>query len=111
MSRWIYRYAVLVLAPLFAMMLCAVIIPSSVPWRWHVQWGLLGVQAAAAVVGVLGLWRLRRSLRRAGGRLCLRCCYDLSGHERESGVCPECGRSYDWESDAKRWRRLTPFDR
>ncbi len=34
--------------------------------------------------------RLKRGIRRKRG-LCLKCGYDLTGNESESGVCPECG--------------------
>jgi len=49
----------------------------------------------------------RRHIRRAWhvsrGRLCTHCAYDLSTLE-PAGICPECGRAYDVESDALLWK-------
>jgi hypothetical protein len=45
---------------------------------------------------------IRRAWRDSGGRLCTHCAYDLSALEPE-GICPECGRAYDIESDAMLW--------
>lgn len=53
--------------------------------------------------------RLRRRLREASGRICLKCGFDLRGLE-ESGTCPECGRSFDLHRDVKTWRSVIAFD-
>lgn len=46
---------------------------------------------------------IRRAWRDSGGRLCTHCAYDLSALEPE-GLCPECGRAFDVESDAMLWK-------
>lgn len=46
---------------------------------------------------------IRRAWRDSKGRLCTHCAYDLSANEPE-GLCPECGRAYDIESDAILWK-------
>ncbi len=57
----------------------------------------------------LALVRLRRRLREAGGRLCLRCGYDLRGID-DPGACPECGRRFHGAEIAARWRSYIAFD-
>ncbi|MFG0259315.1 MAG: hypothetical protein ACF8LK_03100 [Phycisphaerales bacterium JB041] len=49
--------------------------------------------------------RLGRQWRRAGGRLCTWCAYDLSSLDA-SGTCPECGNAYDLEQDAATWSEV-----
>ncbi len=46
---------------------------------------------------------IRRAWRDSRGRLCTHCAYDLSALEN-AGLCPECGRAYDIESDAILWK-------
>lgn len=46
---------------------------------------------------------IRRAWRDSKGRLCTHCAYDLSALE-PAGICPECGRAYDIESDAILWK-------
>ncbi len=78
------------------------------PWS-----GTIWAQVIPASLGLLSCivfplqFQSRRHIRRAwrdsGGRLCTHCAYDLSALEPE-GLCPECGRAYDVESDAILWK-------
>lgn len=104
----LWRYLALVLAPVLCLA-AAPLLLRSVRWERYVEWGLLALLCAAGLTGALLFRRLRRSLRRAGGRICLRCGYDLSGQDEETGICPECGRRYDWDLDALQWNRYVRF--
>jgi hypothetical protein len=63
-------------------------------------------------IGLLVCWGIstalergrQRAFERAGGRLCTNCRYDLRGLG-ETGVCPECGKSFDIARDAEAWAR------
>jgi hypothetical protein len=60
------------------------------------------------VVNPLYLWHtasVRRSLAASGGRLCTHCAYDVSGLE-PAGVCPECGKPYNIDTDGILWKAL-----
>ncbi len=46
---------------------------------------------------------IRRAWHASRGRLCTHCAYDLSALET-AGICPECGKAYDVESDAILWK-------
>ncbi|HRQ71555.1 MAG TPA: hypothetical protein PLU35_00840 [Phycisphaerales bacterium] len=72
---------------------------------WRSAW----ISRLAAVAFLSGLllmlraaWLLRRDLLASGGRLCTRCCHDLTGLP-DSGVCPECGTSYDPDTLKHYW--------
>ncbi len=59
------------------------------------------------VVGAVLWWflfakRLRRRLAVSGGKLCVRCTFDLRGIGNH-GVCPECGLSFDVEQTVQAW--------
>ena len=81
--------------------------------RWGVGtwWGtLLMPQAmyAPVCVAVGVAWRRRMRARKqlavSDGRCCTACLHDLRGLG-ESGVCPECGATFDVAADRKAWRK------
>ena len=75
----------------------------------RLTWLSLVVQSALAGAG-LGICivksrRIVRAVRVAGGRLCLRCGFDVSGLPTE-GVCPECGVAYSHGESIRKWRSM-----
>ncbi len=94
----------------------------AIAWYGLAKAGMTQGRATGFVVPVIGvltlagqavwffsLLRLRRRLRKALGRLCLQCAYDLSGLG-ESGCCPECGRPFEVKADRARWRSFIAYD-
>ncbi len=80
--------------------------PMGLPRHGAYRYVALGLGLVPLVViNPVYLWRtawVRRSLAAARGRLCTHCAYDVSGLEA-AGTCPECGRAYDAEADARVW--------
>lgn len=78
--------------------------------------GLLDWCVAAAWFAVVGLafgisvylHRLRADVRRAEGRLCPQCLYDLATDA--ATTCPECGNAYHAGEPADFWRRERLLD-
>ncbi len=78
--------------------------------------GLFDWCVAAAWIAVVGLAfgisvylrRLRGDVRRAGGRLCPQCLYDLATDA--ATTCPECGNAYSAGEPADFWRRERLLD-
>lgn len=46
--------------------------------------------------------RVRREFQAAAGRLCTHCAYNV-GPLGERGTCPECGKPFAAQADARRW--------
>lgn len=106
----VIRHFALTLVPVACLPLVPIVFGST-PLAGYLQWGVLAVMAIGVVVGGLFHWRLRRDLARTEGRLCFRCCYDLSGQTTASGTCPECGTQFDWAKDARRWQLLVNYEK
>jgi len=89
-----------------------------VPWRGWSRSGFVGGTLEAVIrLGpfVVAFWygiraerRLLNAARRAGGRICSHCGYDLSTLEHVSS-CPECGHSIDMEENIADWTRCPRF--
>ncbi|GMV70989.1 MAG: hypothetical protein AMXMBFR77_08280 [Phycisphaerales bacterium] len=65
-------------------------------------WIVCAAILAGQLMSALAQLSLVRDVRAAKGRLCSRCCYDLTGLP-DSGSCPECGTSYDPDTLKRYW--------
>lgn len=106
-SRWCLALACLCVAAAFATVVWrAHFAPSRQPWQRYLimAFGF----APAVVIYPVGYLVQRRALRewhRTRGRLCARCGYDLTALA-DTGICPECGHTYDLEQDAALWAEI-----
>jgi hypothetical protein len=104
-TRW-WHLAAWVSVPI-AMILCfSIYARLVVAWQWPVwPFMVIGLLPIALFAGLLAVPRrqLERALLAADGRLCTSCGYDLRACGLV-GVCPECGRAFDAEVDARTWQ-------
>lgn len=74
-------------------------------WPAQVSVGLLAAIAAAVCFFLIRSFRrVRARLAAAGGLLCWRCGFDLTGTP-SPGRCPECGDQFEVASTRARWAR------
>ncbi|GJM19666.1 MAG: hypothetical protein DHS20C14_18790 [Phycisphaeraceae bacterium] len=83
-------------------------IVGGMPTRWYVPL-LIGLILIAVIPGSVGIpiWaaRVQGRVKRAGGRICPNCLYDLRMLD-DAAVCPECGWDIVAEAPEVTWARL-----
>ncbi len=82
-------------------------------WNWAALVGtLIAIVIAMGIVRPLARARYRKAARHllvpAGGFVCLKCHYPLTGNADE-GVCPECDMPYTRYHTIRTWREYSPI--
>ena len=82
--------------------------PLSIPRE---PWGRYGPLVLALIplfimwpMFFLGRRRMHTEFNEAGGRLCTHCAYNLAPMG-ERGICPECGKAFDAQTDEAMWTK------
>jgi len=58
--------------------------------------------AAFSILWIVDV-RWKRAAKRAGGKLCTRCGFDMTAHD-DGAICPECGTEFDEALSIQTWR-------
>lgn len=106
-SRWTIRaLALAVLCVIAAIVLVLLRIELGWPKRGPSRYAIFALCLAPFLIHPIVNFHhrhIRRAWHASRGRLCTHCAYDLSTIE-PAGICPECGKAYDVESDAILWK-------